>query len=81
MAFDEAALTRVLEEGEFDVRVDPALSVAEVAVSSEQTEAASKGTRVLAGTIFGSNNRGQHVAMTAPVGHVPIRTEMPGNPL
>ena len=67
MAVEEPAFKAVLQEGSFEVRDYPPLVVAEVTVSGDQKEAASKGFRLLAGYIFGGNTRRQSIAMTAPV--------------
>ncbi|MBU4435611.1 MAG: heme-binding protein [Alphaproteobacteria bacterium] len=71
MAVEQPAFKAVLHEGAFEVRDYPALVVAEVTVSGDQKEAASKGFRLLAGYIFGGNKRRQSIAMTAPVAQVP----------
>jgi hypothetical protein len=71
MAVEEPAFTAVLQEGAFEVRDYPALVVAEVTVSGDQKEAASKGFRLLAGYIFGGNKSKQSIAMTAPVAQAP----------
>jgi hypothetical protein len=71
MAVEEPAFKAVLHEGAFEIRDYPALVVAEVTVSGDQTEAASKGFRLLAGYIFGGNKRHQSIAMTAPVAQAP----------
>jgi hypothetical protein len=65
MAVEEPAFKTVLKDGY------PALVVAEVSVSGEQKEAASKGFRLLAAYIFGGNTRRQGIAMTAPVAQEP----------
>ena len=57
MAVEEPAFKAVLHEGAFEVRDYPALVVAEVTVSGDQKEAASKGFRLLAAYIFGGNKR------------------------
>ena len=67
MAVEEPAFKAVLQEGAFEIRDYPPLVVAEVTVSGDQKEAASKGFRLLAGYIFGGNTRRQSIAMTAPV--------------
>jgi hypothetical protein len=67
MAVEEPAFTSVQREGDFEVRDYPAVVVAEVTVTGEQKEAASKGFRLLAGYIFGGNKQRQDIAMTAPV--------------
>ena len=71
MAVEEPAFNTVLKDGDFEVRDYSALVVAEVSVSGEQKEAASKGFRLLAGYIFGGNKRRQSIAMTAPVAQEP----------
>lgn len=71
MAVEEPAFKAVLHEGAFEIRDYPALVVAEVTVSGDQKEAASKGFRLLAGYIFGGNKRRQSIAMTAPVAQAP----------
>ena len=68
MAVEEPAFTIIQTEGSFEIRDYPPLVVAEVIVSGEQKEAASKGFRLLAGYIFGGNKRREGIAMTAPVG-------------
>jgi hypothetical protein len=67
MAVEEPVFKTVLQEASFEVRDYPPLLVAEVKVSGDQKEAASKGFRLLAGYIFGGNKRRQSIAMTAPV--------------
>jgi hypothetical protein len=67
MAVEEPAFVRLSQDGAFEVRQYPALVVAEVTVEGDQSTAASRGFRLLAGYIFGGNDGGQKVAMTAPV--------------
>jgi hypothetical protein len=67
VAVEEPAFKQVLHEGDFELREYPATVVAEVTVTGDQKEAASKGFRLLAGYIFGGNKRKQSIAMTAPV--------------
>ena len=67
MAVEEPAFRQVLREGDFELRDYPALVVAEVTVTGNQKDAASRGFRLLAGYIFGGNKRRQDIAMTAPV--------------
>ncbi|MEO7065462.1 MAG: heme-binding protein [Rhodanobacter sp.] len=67
MAVETPAYKEVLHEGDFEVRDYPALVVAEVTVTGDQKEASSKGFRLLAGYIFGGNQKRQSIAMTAPV--------------
>lgn len=71
MAVEEPAFQTVLKDGAFEIRDYPALVVAEVTVTGDQKEAASKGFRLLAGYIFGGNKRKQSIAMTAPVAQRP----------
>ncbi len=85
-ATEEPSFRSVLKSGEFELRDYPALVVAEVTVAGAQNEAASRGFRILAGYIFGGNQRRQasntraaapqgpsseKIAMTAPVTQVP----------
>lgn len=72
MAVEEPTFKTVLSDGVFEVRDYPGLIVAEVMVTGEQKEAASKGFRLLAGYIFGGNKRRQSIAMTAPVAQAPV---------
>ena len=71
MAVEEPAFRSILHDGVFEVRDYPALVVAEVTVSGDQKEAASRGFRLLAGYIFGGNKSRQSIAMTAPVAQAP----------
>lgn len=71
MAVEEPAFKVVVHDGDFDVRDYPALVVAEVTVSGDQKQAASRGFRLLAGYIFGGNRTRQSIAMTAPVAQAP----------
>ncbi len=67
VAVDEPKFTRVLQDGAFEVRDYPALTVAEVTVTGGQWRAANKGFELLAGYIFGGNAGRREIAMTAPV--------------
>ncbi len=49
MAVEEPSFQTVMHDGAFEVRAYPRLIVAEVTVSGEQKEAASKGFRLCAG--------------------------------
>lgn len=71
MAVEEPAFTIVRHVGNVEIRDYPALVVAEVAVTGDQKEAASKGFRLLAGYIFGGNKRRTGIAMTTPVAQEP----------
>jgi hypothetical protein len=68
MAVEEPRFQTVLKDGAFEVRDYPALTVAEVTVTGNQSTAASRGFRLLAGYIFGANHGDKKIAMTAPVG-------------
>jgi hypothetical protein len=72
MAVEEPPFKTTITDGQFEVREYPALTVAEVTVPGDQTQAAGRGFRLLAGYIFGGNTRKQHIAMTAPVGETPV---------
>ncbi len=72
LAVEEPAFKSALSDGAFEVRDYPGLIVAEVTVTGEQKEAASKGFRLLAAYIFGSNRRRQSISMTAPVAQAPV---------
>jgi hypothetical protein len=67
LAVEEPKFTVVLHEELFEIRDYQSAVVAEVTVTGDQREAASKGFRLLAGYIFGGNRRCQSIAMTAPV--------------
>jgi hypothetical protein len=67
MATKEPPFTVQFSERDFEIRDYPAQAIAEVLVSGDRKEAASKGFRLLAGYIFGANTRKQSIAMTAPV--------------
>ena len=67
MAIEEPKFTVALHEGAFEIRDYQAAVVAEVTVTGDQSEAASKGFRLLAGYIFGGNRRHQSIPMTATV--------------
>ena len=71
MAVEEPSFTTVLRDGAFEVRDYPGSVVAEVTVAGDQKQAASRGFRLLAGYIFGGNQRRQSIAMTAPVAEIP----------
>jgi hypothetical protein len=67
MSIEEPKFTLALKDGAFEIRDYAASIVAEVTVTGDQTEASSKGFRLLAGYIFGGNATRQKIAMTAPV--------------
>ncbi len=67
MSVEEPKSATVLQDGDFQLRDYPALTVAEVRVPGGQWGAANRGFRLLANYIFGGNARGQKIEMTAPV--------------
>jgi len=66
-SIEEPKFAVVLHQGAFEIRDYQPVVAAEVTVTGDQTAAASKGFRLLAGYIFGGNTRRQSIAMTAPV--------------
>ena len=56
-----------MQDGDFEIRQYPALTVAETTVQAGRNSAGSVGFRLLAGYIFGGNAKKQSIAMTAPV--------------
>lgn len=54
-------------DGDIEIREYPALVAAEVSVGGERNSAVREGFRLLAGYIFGGNDGGRRIAMTAPV--------------
>ena len=66
-AVEEPAYRLELKDGAFEIRDYPGLIVAEVTVDGDQTTAANRGFRLLAGYIFGANHGRRAIAMTAPV--------------
>jgi hypothetical protein len=71
MATEEPVYEVALRDGAFEVRSYPPTVIAEVTVTGDQRTAASKGFRLLAGYIFGGNQRREGIAMTAPVSVLP----------
>lgn len=67
VATEEPPFTVSFAKDDFEVRDYPALVVAEVSVTGDRKQAASKGFRLLAGYIFGGNTTKQKIAMTVPV--------------
>jgi SOUL heme-binding protein len=59
-------------EGGYELRAYGAHLVAEVQVRGSRDGAISAGFRVLAGYIFGGNDRGEKIAMTVPVAQSPV---------
>lgn len=66
-AAEEPDHTVVLDDGDFQIRDYPALTIAEVTVRAPRNDAGNAGFRKLAGYIFGGNAGKQKFAMTAPV--------------
>jgi hypothetical protein len=60
--------------GSFEVRVYPPAIVAETVVTGGFGDGTNEGFRRLAGYIFGGNDGGRKIAMTAPVGAEPARS-------
>jgi SOUL heme-binding protein len=60
------------EEGAYELRTYASHLVAEVRVSGSRDRAIGAGFRVLAGYIFGGNDRGEKIAMTVPVAQTPV---------
>ena len=61
-----------LQDGASEIRDYPALVAAEVTVGGDRSTAVRSGFRLLAGYIFGGNNGGTSIAMTAPVVQRPL---------
>lgn len=62
----------VAQDAAFEVRAYGPHIVAQVMVDGTQNRAISRGFRVLANYIFGGNDRGEKIAMTAPVAQAPV---------
>ncbi|WP_295633070.1 heme-binding protein [Novosphingobium sp.] len=71
MAIEEPKFTLSSRDGAFEIRDYQGAVAAEVTVTGDQKTAASKGFRLLAGYIFGSNTGQRKIAMTAPVAQQP----------
>ncbi|MFM8858870.1 MAG: SOUL family heme-binding protein [Methylocystis sp.] len=65
---EHARYSVVASSGDIEIREYAAQVVAETTVSGERSSAISEGFRRLAGYIFGANQPGEKIAMTAPVG-------------
>ena len=68
---EHARYSVVASSGDIEIRDYAAQVVAETTVSGERSSAISEGFRRLAGYIFGANQPGEKIAMTAPVGQRP----------
>jgi hypothetical protein len=65
---EEQAFQMVHRDGELEIRFYPPATLATVQMKGTQyRDVANSGFRKLAGYIFGGNDRGQKIAMTAPV--------------
>ena len=64
---EHARYSVVASSGDIEIRDYAAQVVAETTVSGERSSAISEGFRRLAGYIFGANQPGEKIAMTAPV--------------
>ena len=72
---EEQAYQMVHRDGELEIRFYPPATMATVQMKgTEYRDVASSGFRKLAGYIFGGNDRGQKIAMTAPV-HMAMGSE------
>ena len=67
MATEEPKYTVLEKEPPFEVRAYAPMIVAEVQVDGDLDEASSQGFRLIAAYIFGQNQVGEKIAMTAPV--------------
>ena len=67
---EHARYSVVTSVGEIEIRDYAAQIIAETTVSGERSSAIREGFRRLAGYIFGANQPGEKIAMTAPVGQM-----------
>ncbi len=67
MTTETPAYRVTLKQGPIEIREYPALVAAEVVVGGDRDSAMRNGFRLLAGYIFGGNDGGRKIAMTAPV--------------
>jgi hypothetical protein len=67
MTTETPAYRVTLREGDIEIRDYPAMVAAEVTLGGNRDEAMRNGFRQLAGYIFGANDGGRKIAMTAPV--------------
>ncbi|MCX6129498.1 MAG: heme-binding protein [Proteobacteria bacterium] len=67
MAIESPQFTLVRQEDDFELRLYPALVVAETRVAADFSDSGNRGFRRLANYIFGGNVSQTKIAMTAPV--------------
>ena len=67
MSAEIPAYRVALKQGPIEIREYPAMVAAEVVVGGDRNSSVRNGFRLLAGYIFGSNDGGRKIAMTAPV--------------
>lgn len=67
MAIEEPVYEVVAEREEYEIRRYAPYIVAEVDVSGDRSDAGNRAFRILAGYIFGDNEPGEKMQMTAPV--------------
>ena len=72
MAIEEPDYKVLKSSDAYEVREYASFNVAEVDVSGDRSAAGSSAFRVLAGYIFGNNEPGEKMAMTAPVVSQPL---------
>ena len=72
MSTEIPAYRVTLKEGAIEIRAYPPLVAAEVTVGGDRDTAVRAGFRLLAGYIFGGNDGGRTIAMTAPVMQRPL---------
>lgn len=74
MATERTQYSVLVSEAPFEIRDYGVSVVATVAVDGSRSDAVNSGFRILAGYIFGQNQRKSKIAMTAPVTQIPSDT-------